>query len=52
MKLNFKFEDEDSYRGGKQPMKREKHRENDGQNFQKKIDKRKRREAFERKRGG
>lgn len=53
MKVNFQTEDNDGFTPRKQPMKRERNRDSDyAAPFKRKDDKRKRREAFERKRGG
>lgn len=50
--MNVQFTVEDDFVPSKQPMKRQKPREYDAQGKKFKDDKRKRREAFERKRGG
>lgn len=57
--MKFYFENkeyndnDDGFSPKKQPMKHQKSRDNDGRDFhKKKEDKRKRREVFERKRGG
>lgn len=49
---NLYYSDRDDFTPPKEPMKRQKPRDYDAQGKKFKDDKRKRREAFERKRGG